>query len=233
MHELPSPPDPAAPSGALPQDRTARGIAALLRAPGLWRGRQSVATEVWRTGFAALDAALPGGGWPRIGLVEILTTRPGQGELQLLAPLLAQLTQLEPPRWIAWIAPPFEPYAPGLAARGIAVERQLVIRTSAALWALEQALGSGACELALAWAERVPPVRLLRRLQLASERGRTPGFLFRNRAAGSRPSPATLRMALAPLPDGRGLEVELLKSRGGARGPWVLQWPSREPSAAP
>ena len=62
-------------------------LAALLRHPSLWRGRGSVAQATQPTGFAALDAALPGGGWPRRGLVEILTATPGQGELTLWVPL--------------------------------------------------------------------------------------------------------------------------------------------------
>lgn len=53
-----------------------------------------------------------GRGWPRAGLVEILTPQPGVGELHLLIPTLARLTGLAPARWVAWIAPPFEPYAP-------------------------------------------------------------------------------------------------------------------------
>jgi cell division inhibitor SulA/protein ImuA len=200
-------------------------LAALLRHPNLWRGRQTSAQETVSTGFDSLDAALPGGGWPRTGLIEILTPRHGLGELRLLVPLLASLARREPPRWTAWIAPPFEPYAPALAARGLPLERQLVVRAPAELWALEQALGSGACEVALAWTSRTPPVCSLRRLQLATERGRTAGFLFRPSRALREASPAILRLALAPLAEGAGVRIELLKSRGGARGALELRWP--------
>jgi hypothetical protein len=199
-------------------------LATLLRHPGLWRGRQTADTDTVSTGFTPLDAALPGGGWPRTGLVEILTPRHGLGELRLLVPLLASLTRREPARWTAWIAPPFEPYAPALVARGLILERQLVVRATAELWAMEQALGSGACEIALAWTGRTPPVRSLRRLQLATERGRTAGFLFRPSRAARQASPAALRLALAPLANGDGVSIELLKSRGGARGAIELRW---------
>jgi len=40
------------------------------------------------TGHAELDRCLPGGGWPRQGLIEILTDRNGIGELSLLLPAL-------------------------------------------------------------------------------------------------------------------------------------------------
>lgn len=59
--------------------------------PALWRahqlGRQREAAL--RTGFAELDAQLPGGGWPRQVLTELLLPHPGVGEMRLLAPALA------------------------------------------------------------------------------------------------------------------------------------------------
>ena len=64
-------------------------LAELLAHPSVWRGRSRAALETLPTGFPALDAGLPGGGWPRHGLVEILTPEPGVGELYLLLPALA------------------------------------------------------------------------------------------------------------------------------------------------
>jgi len=192
-------------------------LARLLEHPALWRGSGAAQVATWPTGFPALDAGLPGGGWPRAGLVEILTPRLGVGELHLLIPVLSRLTGLTPARWVAWIAPPFEPFAPALAARGVALERQLIVRTGLPLWALEQALGSGACEAALAWVPGQARPRSLRRLQLATGRGRTLGFVFRDAAAAREASPAELRLTVAAR--NNGVEVVLLKSRGGARGP--------------
>lgn len=196
-------------------------LARLLEHPAIWRGRSSAQHSTIASGFAALDAALPGGGWPRAGLVEILTPQFGVGELRLLVPALALLTQRPPPRWVAWIAPPFEPYAPALAAQGLALDRQLVVRTETALWAMEQALGCGACDVTLAWTRRAAS-RSLRRLQLATERGRTLGVLFRALRSAREASPAMLRLAVEPLHE--GVRVTLLKSRGGARGVIELSW---------
>ena len=64
-----------------------------------------------------LDGQLPGGGWPDSGLVELLPNESGIGELRLLMPALAKLSREA--RWIAWIAPPYLPYAPALASAGI------------------------------------------------------------------------------------------------------------------
>jgi cell division inhibitor SulA/protein ImuA len=76
----------------------------------LWRARTracdagaSAATGL-PTGYAALDRCLPGGGWPRQGLIEILSDQRGIGELRLLLPALAALchepgaTEYPPPR---------------------------------------------------------------------------------------------------------------------------------------
>jgi hypothetical protein len=198
-----------------------RSLLDLLQHPAIWRGRSHAAFATLSTGYPALDDCLPGGGWPRAGLVEILTPRYGAGELRLLVPALAKLTQLAPPRWLAWIAPPFEPFAPALAQSGMALERQLVVRTETALWAMEQALGSGACDAALAWPRRAQ-VRSIRRLQIATERGRTLGFLFRELTSARESSPAGLRLMFEPQP--RGARLTFLKSRGGARGSLDLPW---------
>ena len=143
-------------------------LARLLEHPAIWRGRSAARTEALATGHAALDDRLPGKGWPRTGLIEILVTRFGVGELYLLLLLLAALTGRPAARWCVWIAPPLEPYAPTLAAHGVSLERVLVVRAPEPLWAFEQTLGSGASDIALAWAARGPRTREIGRLQLAA-----------------------------------------------------------------
>jgi hypothetical protein len=83
------------------------------------------------------------------------------------------------------------------------------------MWAFEQSLGSGACDVVMAWARGLR-TREIRRLQLAAERGRALGILFRSRSAARESSPAILRMTVEPLP--QGARVTLLKSRGGRNG---------------
>ncbi len=197
----------------------------LLAHPSLWRGRSRAALATVPTGYAALDAGLPGGGWPRHGLIEILTPRPGVGELYLLMPALAALSRACPARWCTWVSPPHEPFAPALEEHGVALERMLIVRTHLPLWAQEQALRSGACEMALAWLPRASP-RAIRRLQLAAEQGRALGVLYRSQRFAAEASPAMLRIALDPVTDadGPGARVRLIKSRGGAREPIELRW---------
>jgi cell division inhibitor SulA len=216
-------------------DRSAIELARLLEHPAIWRGRSAAErAEALATGYAALDACLPGRGWPRTGLIEILVPRFGVGELYLLLPLLAALTGRPGARWCVWIAPPLDPYAPALAAHGVNLERVLVVRVPAGdsrasrsvapepLWAFEQTLGSGASDVALAWAVHDPRTREIRRLQLAAERGKALGVLFRPQRAARQSSPAVLRMAVESSPG--GVRLTLLKSRGGARGSVEIEW---------
>jgi len=195
-------------------------IARLLEHPAIWRGTSVARTEVLSSGFAALDERLPGGGWPRSGLIEILTPRFGVGELTLFLPLLGALTSAPTARSAVWVAPPLEPFAPALAAHGVALERILVVRVpdalrSGALWAFEQSLTSGACDFVMAWAKG-PRAKEIRRLQLAAEQGRALGVLFRPLQAARESSHALLRMAIEP--SAFGVRVNLLKSKGGVRG---------------
>jgi hypothetical protein len=207
--------------------------ARLLEHPAIWRGTCVARAEVLPSGFGALDERLPGGGWPRSGLIEILISRFGVGELTLLLPLLATLTRSAAARSCVWVAPPFEPFAPALDAHGVALDRILVVRAPTArtqlkrgsldaiLWAFEQSLGSGACDLVMAWAKRPRP-KEIRRLQLAAERGHTLGVLFRPAQAARESSHAALRMNIEPA--ARGVRVTLLKSKGGVRGSVGLEW---------
>lgn len=194
---------------------TSARLEALLQHPALWRGRHAAAPDTHATGFATLDALFPGGGWPRRGLVEILTPGSGCGELRLWAPLVARLSQAPEARWCAFVAPPYEPYAPAWQARGARLDRLLVVRSGQgagdreALWALEQALLSGTCALVLGWIGRLT-MRELRRLSLAAEKGAALGVLIRPPGAAREHSTAVLRLAI----EAGGSILHLLKGRG-------------------
>jgi hypothetical protein len=198
-------------------------LEALLRHPSLWRGRGAALPAGWPTGFESLDAALPGGGWPRRGLIEVVAPGPGHGELTLFAPLLRQLGAQQPGRCAAFISPPFELFAPAWRAMGLATDRLLVVRAPEPLWALEQALLSGACAIAFGWVEAGTSLVALRRLALAAGQGGAPGILVRPPRAAHEPTAALLRLALTRTPHGLG--VELLKGRGLAPRKLELELP--------
>ena len=207
-------------------------IARLLEHPAIWRGRSAAERSGLSTGFAALDEHLPDRGWPRAGLIEILVGRFGSGELALLMPALAALTRSATARWCVWVAPPLVPFAPALASCGVVLDRVALVdgarRHDARLhgdpgmWAFEQTLGSGACDAVLGWV-RQPKPRDIRRLQLAAERGRTLGVLFRPQRAAREASAAVLRLSIEPL--AAGVRVTLIKGRSAHRGALDLTWP--------
>ncbi len=194
----------------------------LLENPRVWRGREQVGRQAGiATGYAELDKNLPGGGWPPDALTEVLTTRYGIGELRLLMPALAQLSNEAPrqdftePGWIAWVAPPFQPYPPALQQCGIDLSRMLIVRpkeTDEILWSAEQALSSGTCAAVLLWPDTLDD-QGSRRLQLAAEKGRSWAVAFRPLAARRQPSAAALRLELQS--NAQGMRVHILKSRGG------------------
>lgn len=189
-------------------------LAEILQRQAVWRGGAPAAAALpaARTGYAALDAELPGGGWPAGGLAEVLCPTEGIGELQIVLPALAALTAAG--HRIAWLAPPYLPYAPALRAAGVRLEGLTVVRAPGrrdALWAAEQALRSGAFHGLLLWLPRASYPEL-RRLAVAAQAG--PGFAlaFRPPEAGCEASPAVLRIALEPL-EGQ-LGIRILKRRG-------------------
>jgi len=192
----------------------------LLQRPDIWVGSRLAAVAAETTGHPALDRLLPGGGWPRGALSEVLVPRAGVGELQLILPLLARLSQAG--RRIAFVAPPHVPYAPALLAAGVDLQHCWVVEPQSetdCIWAIEQSLrcpGVGAVAGWLAVADE----RVQRRLQLAAENngdgGGAIGLLMRPPQARRQPSVAALRLAIAPGADGP--VVEVLKARGGRVG---------------
>ena len=219
------PPLPAAGVLPAPERRPAERRPAERRAPetlhpSLWLGHQlgCSGAEVVASGFAALDAELPGGGWPRRVLSELLLPHAGVGEIRLLAPPLVAAQRAG--RLVMIFDPPADLSAWALARLGFDVEQLLVVNTrvrvvpgSDSLWALEQALKSGHVGAVLAW---LPPrlrTERLRRLQLAAHNHDGVAFVLRELAAAARPTASPLRLSLHAGGADR-LRVRILKRRG-------------------
>jgi cell division inhibitor SulA/protein ImuA len=214
--------------------RAATALASLLK-PGaapVWQasaiGPDGSATV--SSGFAALDAELPGHGWPQGQLVELLLDVPGVGELSLLAPALAHLARDRPCVWVLPCDGPAArgaalPYPPALAAAGVAVERSIFVQPATpreSLWALEQSLRTAHLGALVGWlpasSARDADFRTMRRLHLLAQKHRALVFLLRGAGAAEAASPASLRLRLA-CTDGQ-LRITVLKRRG---------WPLLEP----
>lgn len=213
----------------------------LLQHQSLWRGRERGRTRqaAESSGHAVLDEILPGGGWPLGALSEILLPHPGFGELSLLLPVLARLTQAGRP--VVFVNPPHSPQVPALVQGGVVPERVLLVRGNQgrdAHWAVEQALRSARRATVLSWtapATATPSAsvdeRTLRRWQLAAEEGQALAFVFRPLSVERETSPAALRLRLgtaARRPEGQAeggrsrllhspparIRLALLKARG-------------------
>lgn len=192
-------------------------LADILQRHLVWRGSPSlVPAPAIATGFDALDAELPGRGWPTGMLTEVLGDQEGIGELQLLLPALARFTTTG--KRVVWLAPPHLPYAPGLATAGIDLSNLAVVRAPGrrdALWAAEQALRATSCHALVAWYRDARYVEL-RRMALAAEASSAFVVLFRPLAAAHQASPAVLRLRVEGTPE--GLALHILKRRGAAAG---------------
>lgn len=204
-----------------------RCVSTLLETVGdaVWRADALACApeSVLPSGHAALDAQLPGGGWPVGALCEILQTHPGQHEWRLLLPALRQVTQQQTPgqhqdvhgqpmhvgpgrpraRQVMLVGAPWTPFAPGLAGQGLAADALLWVQAdklAERLWAAEQALRCADVAALLLWLADAPSSRVradhLRRLHLSAQAQAKLLFVMRPLRARDESSPAPLRLAL-------------------------------------
>lgn len=230
-----------------PPDRQ-RALAELERRhPDLWRAGQlgrAASLPVWPTGYDALSAQLPGGGWPVGAVTELLVPDTGVGEVRLLRPALQSLT--EAGRRLIWIGAPHAVNAPALAAWGLPARQVYWVRAAEKeegaarqasargrrpvrhasqaglagqqadlLWAAEQVLRSQAFGGVLVWLPSARP-EAVRRLQVLAQASEAVVWVCRPAAALRESSPAVLRLLLAPLP-GNALSIVFHKRRGPVR----------------
>jgi protein ImuA len=192
----------------------------------LWRGDQ-LGTPVSKTvssEFPALDAELPGGGWPCHSLTELLQPQPTVAEWRLLAPAMRRVVAQG--GHILLIGPPKAPHLPGLQPLGVDERHLIWIQADAPaerLWATEQLIRANAAGLLVSW---LPQARQeqIRRLQVCAQACDGPVFLCRPDSAIHEPSAAPLRVELRV-----GLDWELhlrLLKRKGPTHEGVLSLPS-------
>ena len=183
--------------------------AAVWRANELGQGKQSVVSSGW----ASLDAELPGGGWPRGAATEVLATQPSVLEWRLLSPSLRQVVAAG--GQVVVIGPARHPHLPGLLHEGLD-ERQLVwIRAEAPserMWVTEQLIRSNAAGAIIAW---LPQARQeqLRRLQVGALGCEGLIFLCRPTSARHEASASPLRVHASVGLDWE-LKVNVFKRRG-------------------
>ncbi|CAA2109689.1 translesion DNA synthesis-associated protein ImuA [Variovorax paradoxus] len=181
----------------------------------IWRGDAlgTPVTTTVGTGFEALDAELPGHGWPCQSLTEVLQVQSSVLEWRLLAP--AMHTLVGQGKQIVIVGPPKPPHLPGLKHLGLD-ERHIVWiqadKPVERLWATEQLIKANAAGMLVSW---LPQARQeqIRRLQVCAQSCDGPVILCRPAAAEHEASAAPLRLQ-ARLGIDWELHVHLLKRKG-------------------
>lgn len=179
----------------------------------LWTARhwQKTIIPAIASQYPELDTHLPGHGWPLGAITEILYPADGSGELRLLLPALAQLSQQDD-RWQLWLNPPLLPCAPSLTNWGINTQRLIIAHSTNAsdsCYSLEKSLQSNGCQAVVAWLNRFDKA-LMRRLQLAAESAHVPVFLLRPLHFQNQASVAALRLCI-----NSQNTIDILKRRAG------------------
>lgn len=204
-------PGEAASSGEAPAD-----LQQLLQRQDIWRGCTgellSALTQPVDTGWAALNAGLRQGGWPRSSLIEICQQNLNHGEWQLLTPALLRLKA----GFIVLLNPPVMPFAQGLLQAGLDLDRIIIVQATAKadfLASFYELARAQACDAVLGWQPKQPlSYAELRKCQLAAADGAGLYLLFRPASMRSQSSPASLRLWLEL--GATALQVTLFKQKG-------------------
>ncbi len=201
-------------------------IKQLLQSNRIWQASEKKrARPALSSGYQALDNQLHYSGWPQGAVSELLLSNNGTGELRLLAPLMAKLS--EQPGYLCWINPPFQPYAPALSYLGVDINKLIIINTRSDLdtiWTAQQAMNSKSCSLVLTWLPKKSLSKEMRKLCLAAENSQCWGVTFRHKNLAKASSPAALRMVLKPRQISQALtnqhfnHLSIIKQPGGWSG---------------
>ncbi|MGC3967606.1 MAG: hypothetical protein QM775_09615 [Pirellulales bacterium] len=174
--------------------------------------------DIISSGFAVLDAMLPGGGLRRGTLVEWLTAEPGAGAMFCALRAARRVMEGDQPLVVVDADDTFHP--PGL---GDVVDwrRVLLVRCADRRqleWAVDQALRTSGVGAVLVRYD-VENERRLRRWQLAAEASGGLGLVVRHLPHQPEACFSDVRIGVTPRAgEGRPVQLELLRSRQGGRG---------------
>jgi len=203
----------------------------------VWQGyKPASATAGERIGLGAIEAAFPGGAFPKKAIHEFITVVPEHSAASdgFIAGLLAVM--MENGAAGVWISTSRRLFPASLRAFNVEPERIIFMDVQTekeVLWIMEEALK---CEGLVAVVAELNSISLIesRRLQLAVEENGVTGFILRKDARKMTSSVAAARWQISPLPSeaeeglpGLGFprwQVDLLKVRNGNPGSFVLEW---------
>ncbi len=114
-------------------------------------------------------------------ITEIVTQSGDLGDMPLLMPLLAKLSQED--RWLAWISPPIHLPKALLQDAGIDLKKVILLYPDENLSAkqlAEKALAAGTCHAVISWVGDISNEEM-QRLELSAQLGSSNGILIRQR----------------------------------------------------
>ncbi len=114
-------------------------------------------------------------------ITEIVTQSGDLGDMPLLMPLLAKLSQED--RWFAWISPPIHLPKALLQDAGIDLKKVMLLypdENFSAKQLAEKALAAGTCHAVISWVGDITNEEI-KRLELSAQLGSSNGILIRQR----------------------------------------------------
>jgi protein ImuA len=194
--------------------------ARIARIEGFSPDRQA---RVCPTGWAAIDAALPGGGLLEGALHEIHSPDPADGAaMGFAARLIGRFQARAPGQAVLWSSCRADLFAPGLHAKGVDPARLIIARcrdSDELLSTFEEGLKSKALSAVFGEIGELD-FALSRRLQLAAAETGTTLVLLRPARFGGEPSAAVTRWRAVSTPGGWALT--LFRCRNGRPGHWPM-----------
>ncbi|QIL80091.1 translesion DNA synthesis-associated protein ImuA [Diaphorobacter sp. HDW4A] len=202
---------------------------------GVWKGgdwqsaNDDMVARALSSGYAGLDAELPGGGWPVGGMSEILLPGSSHPEWSLVAGALARvLLERGVQQHAVLVAPPFQAFVPFAEVVGVDARQLCCVHPersslemmkkkgpqfadASSVWVSEQALRCRDVCAVLVWLPHAQS-QALRRLQLLAAQQRQLLWVFRPEQARLQSSPAPLRLWVSA--QEKTLQVQVIKRRG-------------------
>ena len=205
------------------------------------------AEERITSGCPAMDRQLPGGGYARGSMLELLRSHSGSG-ISSIALMIARQAIVDG-KYLVLVDPQRQFYPPALKSLGIPMERVIALQPSNhadSIWGLAQVLRCTAVGAVIAEVGTLED-RVARKLQLAAEQGGGLGVFIRDaRAARAQPSWADVQWLVRSITnecnavasqDTRWFQLELARCSGGRTGARITvgvnahsQWVSNTPS---
>ena len=136
------------------------------------------------TGLPQLDDALPGGGWPCAGLVDIVSIKFFEGVMPFLMPLMSEETHLD--NKIILFDPPYVPYHESISNKGIDFNNIIIVKPNNSIKnrkniiydLFKQGLDLDDCNVVIMWADRLS-FQISRQFNLIAKSNNTLAIIIR------------------------------------------------------